>query len=212
MISDDKIVQLCSDYAAIAHMKQLRKDGVTPYISHPGRVAYFTSYLGDLEFWPVCASWLHDTPEDVAVGKFGDKDYPFIIQNHIGRYKDIRLFLLDNPEIKKEDGQKILDLTMELCMSQDPSVPKKVRKVQYLDDIAKGSVDAAIIKYCDRIDNLTTCHIFSQNGFKWYLEDTQMLMDKLSPKVKAVNSLLHLHLERKLKDVTKTYLRMYDKK
>lgn len=205
MISDDTVIQLCSDYAAIAHMKQLRKDGLTPYISHPGRVAFFTSYLGGLEFWPVCAAWLHDVMEDCTV-----KGKEFIIQNHIGRYKDIRLFLLDNPDIKKEDGKKIFELVVELTMSQDKSIPKKVRKVQYIENIARGSVDAAIVKYCDRVDNLTTCHIFSKNGFAWYLEDTQMLIDKLSPKVKAVNSLLHLHLERKLKAATKLYKKMYD--
>lgn len=209
MMYEDTVVQLCSSYAAIAHINQFRKDGKTPYIPHPGRVACSTATNGRLGFIGVCASWLHDTPEDCAVGKHGDKDYPFIIENHTDRYKDIRLFLLDNPAIDKADGQKILQLTMELCMSQDKSIPKNTRKKQYIDDIAKGSIDAAIIKYCDRIDNLTTCHIFSKGGFKYYLEDTQMLMDKLSPKVKAVNSLIHLELERKLEEVKKTYQKMY---
>jgi (p)ppGpp synthase/HD superfamily hydrolase len=208
---EDRVIQLCSDYAAIAHMKQLRKDGKTPYISHPGRVSCSTATIGKLDFIGVCASWLHDTPEDCAVGKHGDKDYPFIIENHTDRYKDIRLFLLDNPDIEKTDGQKILQLTMELCMSQDKSIPKWIRKEQYIDNIAGGSVDAAIIKYCDRIDNLTTCHIFSKSGFAFYIKDTQMLLDKLSGKIKATRPLLHLHLERKLEVVTKTYEEMYKK-
>ena len=209
---EDRVIQLCSNYAAIAHQGQFRKDGKTPYISHPGRVASSAATIGKLDFMGVCSSWLHDTPEDCAVGKHGDKNYPFIIKNHTDRYKDIRLFLLDNPDINKSDGQKILQLTMELCMSQDKSISKNKRKKQYIKDIANGSLDAAIIKYCDRLDNLTTCHIFSQGGMKYYIEDTQMILDKLGPKVKMVNSLIHLELERKLKEVTKTYLRMYDKK
>lgn len=206
---EDTVIQLCSSYAAIAHIKQFRKDGKTPYIPHPGRVACNAATIGKLDFIGVCSSWLHDTPEDCAVGKHGDKDYPFIIENHTDRYKDMRLFLLDNPKIKKTDGQKILQLTMELCMSQDRSVRKNDRKAQYIIDIANGSLDASIIKYCDRIDNLTTCHIFSKGGMKHYIIDTQMILDKLGYKVKAVNSLLHLHLERKLHEVNKTYLRMY---
>ena len=209
---EDTVIQLCSNYAAIAHMKQLRKDGKTPYISHPGRVACSAAAIGRLGFIGVCGAWLHDTPEDCAVGKHGDKDYPFIIENHTDRYKDMRLFLLDNPEIKKADGQKILQLTMELCMSQDSSIPKNTRKKQYIDAIAIGSLDAAIIKYCDRLDNLTTCHIFSKGGFNHYIEDTQRLMDKLSPKAKAVNSLLHIELERKLEEVKSTYKKMYENK
>ena len=97
-------------------------------------------------------------------------------------------------------------------MSQDKSVPKNDRKTQYIKDIANGSIDASIIKYCDRLDNLTTCHIFSQGGMKYYIWDTQMILDELGPKVKMVNSLIHLELERKLLEVTKIYLRMYDKK
>jgi (p)ppGpp synthase/HD superfamily hydrolase len=209
---EDTVVQLCSGYAAIAHMKQLRKDKKTPYIPHPGRVSCFTATIGKLDFIGVSAAWLHDTPEDCAVGKHGDKNYPFIIQNHTDRYKNMKLFLLDNPNIDMEDGQKIFDLTMELCMSQDRSVPKNDRKVQYIKDIENGSVEASIIKYCDRIDNLTTCHIFSQGGMRYYIEDTKMILNRLGPKVKAVNSLLHLYLERKLDEVKKTYKKMYDKK
>ncbi len=77
---EDRVIQLCSNYAALAHKYQLRKDEKTPYIAHPGRVSYFTAVLGKLGFIEVCAAWLHDTPEDVAVGPFGVGDYPFIIQ------------------------------------------------------------------------------------------------------------------------------------
>ena len=208
---EDKVGQLCSDYAAIAHIGQLRKDKITPYISHPGRVAVFTSSIGKLDFVSICASWLHDVMEDCAVGMFGDENYPFVIKNHTTRYRDVRLFLLDNPDINKTDGKKILELTLELTMSQDKSVPKKIRKEKYIDDISKGSVPAAIIKYCDRIDNLTTCHIFTPDGFKWYIKDTQMLIDKLSAKVKAVNYSVHLHLECKFESVKETYNKMYGK-
>lgn len=209
---EDRVIQLCSDYAAIAHKFQLRKDGKTPYISHPGRVALFAATYGRMYFISICAAWLHDVMEDVAVGPFGCKGYPFMIQNHTDRYRDIRLFLLDNPDIKPADGKEILRLVTILTMSQDKSIPKKTRKRQYIDNIAKESVDASVLKYCDRLDNLTTCHIFTKNGFAWYLEDTQMIIDKLGPKVKAVNPITHLELERKLDEVKKTYEKMYGNK
>lgn len=203
---DDGLLQLCSDYAAIAHMGQFRKDKQTPYISHPGRVAYLTGILGRLGILPTCAAWLHDVMEDCLTNPANS---PFNICNHRTRYRDIRLFLLDNPEIRKFDGQKILQMVTELTMSQDTTISKKIRKEIYLDGIANGSVEASIIKYCDRIDNLTTCHLFSQQGFKWYIEDTQMLIDKLSDRVKAVNMEIHLILERKLETIKKTYREMY---
>ena len=123
MVSDDKLLQLCSDYAGIAHLGQLRKDGVTPYITHPGRVAYFAYTLGSLDTFSVCAAWLHDVMEDCCVVKPGDRDYPYLIRNHEGVYKDIRTFLLSNYEIKKEEGKKILELAEAMTMSKDNSVP-----------------------------------------------------------------------------------------
>lgn len=204
---EDKVILLCSNYAAIAHSKQLRKDKQTPYIAHPGRVAYNAIKYGSLGYIGVCAAWLHDVMEDCAV-----EGSEFVIQNHIHNlYRDIRLFLLDNPDIDKVDGKKILELTIELTMSQDKRVSKRIRKVQYIDNIANGSLDAAILKYCDRIDNLTTCHIFSKGGFFAYIEDTQMILDKLGDKVKCVNHLIHLHLERKLEEAKQTYKQMYEK-
>jgi len=207
---EDMVITLCSDYAAIAHQGQFRKDRITPYISHPGRVAGFVYYLGNLNFLSVCAAWLHDVMEDCAKGQVGDDDYPFIIKNHETRDKDIRLFLLDNPNINKADGQIILELVRILTMSQDKSIPKRERKEKYIESISQEGVESSILKYCDRLDNLTTVHYFSQGGFKWYIVDTQMIIDKLSEKVKAVNSNIHIQLERKLEAIKETYKKIYE--
>ena len=209
MTYEDSVIQLCSDYAALSHVDQFRKDKITPYFSHPARVALYASSRGKLNFLGIAAAFLHDVLEDCAKGKVGDKNYPFIIKNHKDRHKDIRLFLLDNPLIKREDGKRILELTVALTMSQDKSISKKERKEVYLNALSSGDIDACIIKYCDRIDNLTTVHHFSQGGFKWYISDTEILINKLSDKVKCVNYSIHLDLERKLEEVKKTYQKLY---
>lgn len=205
MIYEETVVQLCSDYAGVAHLGQFRKDKITPYITHPGRVAGMVEGMPfHRNFVAVASAWMHDVMEDCVIG-----DNPFIIQNHETRYKDIRLFLLDNPQINASDGREILELVELLTMSQDKSIPKKVRKKTYLGEIRRGHAAGSLLKYCDRIDNLTTVHHFSKDGFAWYIKDTEMVIEQLATNVAGVSPLLKLRLDRKLEEVEETYARMY---
>jgi (p)ppGpp synthase/HD superfamily hydrolase len=55
-------VRVAEDLARKAHAGQFRKDGVTPYISHPAAVAK-SCVSKELE----CIAWLHDVLEDTNV-------------------------------------------------------------------------------------------------------------------------------------------------
>ena len=202
---EDSVVQLCSDYAAVAHIGQFRKDRITPYISHPARVAgYASGSYFNSSYIEMAAAWLHDVLEDCT-----DIDDPFIVQNHKTRHKDIRLFLLDNPRIKQEDGRKILKIVELLTMSQDASISKKTRKQSYLKKIKNGCSSAIFLKYCDRMDNLTTVHHFSKKGFSNYIQDTEILIEKLSDRFDNISFVLKYRLDNKLEEVRKKYNEMY---
>jgi len=54
------MIKLAESIATKAHEGQFRRDGVTPYIKHPKRVAELVG--GDTEAQAV--AWLHDTIED----------------------------------------------------------------------------------------------------------------------------------------------------
>lgn len=51
------------------HEGQYRKDGVTPYISHPEGVVKILKGIGVTDEDIICAAWLHDTIEDGNISK-----------------------------------------------------------------------------------------------------------------------------------------------
>ncbi len=54
-----------SNFAAIAHKNQMRKDGKTPYINHPIGVTHILTELGNVfDINVLAAALLHDTVED----------------------------------------------------------------------------------------------------------------------------------------------------
>lgn len=55
-------LELCKVVATIAHAGQFRRDGITPYITHPEAVA---NSLENEEL--KCVAWLHDVLEDTKV-------------------------------------------------------------------------------------------------------------------------------------------------
>ena len=87
-------------FAARAHRNQIRKDGRTPYIAHPMRVAMTIRHVfGCEDEHAICAGLLHDTIEDTTtdyddlLGQFGREvaeivsaiDPPNQRQNRAGR-------------------------------------------------------------------------------------------------------------------------------
>ena len=68
MLNDSKLITKAANYAAIAHCRQMRKDGYTPYINHPIGVAHILTDLGNVtDCNVIVAALLHDTVEDTSV-------------------------------------------------------------------------------------------------------------------------------------------------
>lgn len=180
---ENQVIQICADYATIAHMGVLRKDGKTSYIVHPARVAGLVAYFmrhSPKWYIYVAAAWLHDVLEDCS--EIIDGEYSYHINNHDRKNNNLYKFLCIYNKyriITPEDGTMIFDLAELLTMSQDKSITKKERQKEYYEEMRKAGPEVSVIKYCDRIDNLSTAHIFSKGGFKWYLKETQKMMDTL---------------------------------
>lgn len=204
---ENQVIQACSEYAGIAHIGQTRKDGVTPYITHPARVACLVAYFirhSPKWYIYVAAAWLHDVMEDCS--EIIDGEYSYIINNHIERNRDISVSLQDHDIISTFDGKEIIKLAELLTMSQNKSITKKERQKVYYEEMRKAGPEVSVIKYCDRIDNLSTVHTFSKGGFKWYLKETQEMMDTLGH-----ISLCPAHwmLARQLEGAEQKYKEMY---
>ena len=59
--------QKARQYATEAHKGQFRKDGITPYINHPGEVVNLLKSIGIKAIDTLCSGWLHDGPEDTKM-------------------------------------------------------------------------------------------------------------------------------------------------
>ncbi len=209
---ENQVIQICADYATIAHMGVLRKDSKTPYIVHPARVAALTAYFmrhSSKWYIYVAAAWLHDVMEDCS--EIIEGEYSYRINNHEIKDSLLHKFLTMSKTITPEDGTMIFDLAELLTMSQDKSIPKKVRQKDYYEEMRKAGPEVSVIKYCDRIDNLTTAHIFSKGGFKWYLKETKKMMEILG--LVNYTSLYPTHwmLAGQLEGAKQKYKEMYEK-
>ena len=61
--------QIAKAIATAAHFKQLRRDGVTPYIVHPEEVVrrIQKNKPGDVDDYVISVAWLHDVLEDTRI-------------------------------------------------------------------------------------------------------------------------------------------------
>lgn len=107
------------------HRRQTRKDAnETPYIVHLLRVSAKVLELGGSETTAV-AALLHDILEDTECGK---------------------------ELVQRTFGDRILGIVQEL--SEDKNTPKEKRKEIYAKSITNMSPEAALISFCDKLDNI----------------------------------------------------------
>jgi (p)ppGpp synthase/HD superfamily hydrolase len=110
---------------ARAHQGQLRKDGKTPYASHPMRVAMTVACLfGVTDEATIAAALLHDVIEDCQ------HDYD---------------------DIEEVFGREIADIVAAL--TKDMRLPEEVREPEYDERLASGPWQARLIKLADVYDN-----------------------------------------------------------
>ena len=114
-------------FAARAHAGQLRKDGVTPYISHPFRVAMTVRDLFNCtDITTLTAAILHDTIEDC---------------------------LTDYDDLLEHFGRPVADTVSAL--SKDMRVFEPIREREYEARLAAGDWRVHLIKLADVYDNLS---------------------------------------------------------
>src|SRR4051812_34379232 len=121
-----RLWQRAASLAARAHAGQLRKDGRTPYVAHPFRVAMTVRdvFAIDDEV-AVAGALLHDVIEDTTV---------------------------DYDEVAREFGAEVADVVAAL--TKDMRHPKEVREAEYDKGLAAAAWQARVIKLADVYDNV----------------------------------------------------------
>lgn len=118
--------QHAAAYAALAHDHQKRKDGRTPYYSHPSRVALtLACVFGETDEQIIAAALLHDVIEDT------DHDYDDILHDF---------------------GKLVADIVS--CLTKDMRLVEAKREPAYDKQLAEGPWQARLIKLADVYDNL----------------------------------------------------------
>ncbi len=118
--------QRAAKLAAKSHRNQLRKDGVTPYVCHPMRVALTVlQEFGEQDPTVLAAALLHDVIEDTTT---------------------------DYDDIEAACGAEVASLVAAL--TKDKRMPEAAREAAYAAQIAAADWRARLIKLADVYDNL----------------------------------------------------------
>jgi (p)ppGpp synthase/HD superfamily hydrolase len=116
-----------ASFAARAHRHQLRKDGATPYASHPFRVCMIVRDLfGFDDLRMLMAALLHDVVEDTNT---------------------------DFDEVAEEFGAEVAQWAAML--SKDKRLPDEQREEAYLRTLCAAPWQVQVCKLADMVDNLT---------------------------------------------------------
>lgn len=148
------LIERAREFARKKHEGQKRKWNDRPYFTHPTRVAQKVRSLDYATSEMVCAAYLHDVLEDTDTSR---------------------------DELLNEFGEHITTLVEQL--TNEPRVKgvnREERKRRELEKIKSISWEAKVIKYCDRIDNLSEMEN-CQEGFKIkYVRESKNLSEALN--------------------------------
>ena len=121
------LILKATEFSALKHQNQKRKDGKTPYVIHPISVAVILSEVGGIDDEEILsAALLHDTIEDTDTTA---------------------------DEIDKEFGSKIMSIVKELTDSKELSYSE--RKQFQIDHAPNLSKEATLVKIADKISNVS---------------------------------------------------------
>ena len=129
LYSKMKIIEIAENIARKAHQGQYRKDGITPYITHPERVADRLSTDTDAQ----TVAWLHDVLEDTGVSEAS------LIAAGIAENIVLAVTLLT-----KSDG---IDYEDYLIKVRDNDLALKVKIEDMLDNLLDSPTKKQIVKY-----------------------------------------------------------------
>lgn len=152
-------ILIASEAAAKAHVGQTRKDGVTPYIVHPARVATLVDHFRGNHL-AIISAWLHDVFEDCTP--------------EACMHARETLHILPLPP---EDIQSIHAIVMAL--TKNPDLQKEARIPDSLDRILSSSPEAILVKICDRIDNLVDADRRDSEFKVTYYRKSRLIAEKL---------------------------------
>jgi (p)ppGpp synthase/HD superfamily hydrolase len=123
---DTPLWHAAASLAATAHRDQIRKDGRTPYVAHPLRVALIVATeFACLDDVILAAAVLHDVIEDC------DRDYDDVLE---------------------ACGREVADLVA--AMSKDMRLVEPERERAYEAQLAAAPWQARLLKLADTLDNL----------------------------------------------------------
>lgn len=116
-------------YATAAHAGQFRRDGVTPYITHPAKVV---ELLGDETETALAAAWLHDVLEDtvVTVDDLLAAGFPLGVVEYVAILSHAEDETYDDyiKEVKGERVPRLVKIADMLANLTDTPTPKQVAK------------------------------------------------------------------------------------
>jgi (p)ppGpp synthase/HD superfamily hydrolase len=150
--SDDGLVTAAKAFAEARHEGQMRRDGRTPYIVHPLRVAKLLRETGVPDPDLQCAALLHDVVEDTL--RPGEDDTGLLW------------------EIEGRFGSRVAQLVEELTKA--PAGIESRRDYDW--SFARKSADACVVKLADRLDNLRDWQGMQADFRRPYLAETMDLL------------------------------------
>jgi len=155
-----KAVEIATEAASQAHRGQFRKNGKTPFIVHPKRVAELVKFYGG-DHIGVIAAWLHDVIEDCDDGE------------------NIVRTTLRQTNLPQQEQVEIFSIISAL--TKDPDIHgKSERLADILNRINQAPSQAILIKLCDRMDNLIDARDRGHKFLAVYLPLTDQIIDALS--------------------------------
>ena len=121
------LVLKATQFAALKHCDQRRKDGKTPYIIHPISVAMILAEIGSIEDLEILsAALLHDTLEDTDTSAH---------------------------ELEKYFGSRVRIIVEEL--TDNDMLTFSQRKQMQIDNAPYLSKDATLVRIADKISNVS---------------------------------------------------------
>lgn len=159
-------------FSARKHQHQFRRDGVTPYVAHPSRVALILRHLFTVDDpHALTLAALHDTIEDTKTD-FEDleRDFGRLVAEHVA------------------------------LLSDDKRLPEGEREKRYLQVIARAPAAVQLVKLADTLDNrIDEEHDSPQQraiGRKFTLGTIEALRDATDPRVIRARSLVEEYLRK----------------
>lgn len=122
-MNNSNLIEKAEQIAISAHKGQTRKDGKTPYIEHPTKVAKKLSQH-NFRDEVIAAAFVHDVLEDTDFSE---------------------------EHLRKELGEEVLAIVK--TVSENKSLPWKERKEGYVEQVRNGSEEAKAVSIADKIHN-----------------------------------------------------------